>query len=284
AKAPMSSKLVLDYCRQLLSQKDKDALDNGDKHIAFWAAQKCLEHFRDKDKIRAASKAGSPKGCAASPLPTEAPPSPAPKSPAPKSRQQASGAARARPRPASRSTAIARGCKVSEQPESVIAVVEPPEDQDADPRSLAAFFEIYRTMVCRRPEDDSQGETDKEGAQAEVSQASQAATKSSMTNADSKRSLATWGEAKTVVPPLSPGLAAWQSPRNPWHWPRKGKLPPMEATVLALLQGSPPPTEVNHEEAIAAKRALNHPVIREPRRTPVRVKVPEARLGRELKR
>jgi len=39
---------------------------------------------------------------------------------------------------------------------------------------------------------------------------------------------------------LKPGLAAWQSRRNPWHLPRRGPLPSMTATVDALLGGKPP--------------------------------------------
>jgi len=46
-----------------------------------------------------------------------------------------------------------------------------------------------------------------------------------------------WGKSSTV----SPGLAAWQSRRNPWHWPRKGSLPPMGTVVQTLLDGRPPP-------------------------------------------
>jgi len=46
------------------------------------------------------------------------------------------------------------------------------------------------------------------------------------------------GSKNKAVPP---GLAAWQSRRNPWHWPRKGSLPPMNTVVETLLAGRPPP-------------------------------------------
>jgi len=66
---------------------------------------------------------------------------------------------------------------------------------------------------------------------------------------------------KTVSKILHPGLAAFQTPKNPWHWPRRGGVPPMESAVVALLKGKPPPKQASPQEALAARQELNLPVI-----------------------
>lgn len=55
---------------------------------------------------------------------------------------------------------------------------------------------------------------------------------------------------------LKPGLAVWQNSRNPWRWPRRGPLPPMPATLNALLEGKPPPVDPPPAKRTAAKAAL----------------------------
>jgi len=89
-----------------------------------------------------------------------------------------------------------------------------------------------------------------------------------------------------VGPP--PGKAAWQSRRNPWHWPRKGGLQPMEATVAALLEGRPPlvgedPTPPNYE-ALTSKPSVALPLLSQNRRPPPQLPPPvqQAVLGQPI--
>lgn len=68
---------------------------------------------------------------------------------------------------------------------------------------------------------------------------------------------------KPALAGLPPGRTAWQSRRNPWHWPRRGGLPPMEETVSTLLEGQPPPLE-----GAPTRRPLQLPRVQKPPQGP----------------
>lgn len=52
----------------------------------------------------------------------------------------------------------------------------------------------------------------------------------------------------SMLATLPAGRTAWMSRDNPWCVPRKGALPPIEATVEAMLKGAPPPVNAGRSK------------------------------------
>eukprot|EP00933_Yihiella_yeosuensis_P030809 TRINITY_DN24381_c0_g1_i1.p1 TRINITY_DN24381_c0_g1~~TRINITY_DN24381_c0_g1_i1.p1 ORF type:complete len:319 (+),score=60.27 TRINITY_DN24381_c0_g1_i1:40-957(+) len=124
----------------------------------------------------------------------------------------------------------------------------------------AALFSVYKAIVTRRQdESEEKGEScfgPQQFFDSIDSQVCNASLGAGSSHNVSAMSTDTVRMSKNGCRGLPPGLVAWQSPQNPWRWPRNGALPPMEASVLALLNGQPPPTRVSAEEAAWARQVF----------------------------
>jgi len=128
-----------------------------------------------------------------------------------------------------------------------------------DEHGITAFFDAYKAAISlnRRPDEDAQPSSmQPEELEDLLPQAQDSFAESR--RAESGHSI---DLAKSASKMMQPGLVAYQSPKNPWHWPRRGGVPPMESAVVALLKGKPPPIQASPEEALAARQELNLPVI-----------------------
>eukprot|EP00931_Biecheleriopsis_adriatica_P056746 TRINITY_DN3364_c0_g1_i3.p1 TRINITY_DN3364_c0_g1~~TRINITY_DN3364_c0_g1_i3.p1 ORF type:complete len:557 (+),score=102.39 TRINITY_DN3364_c0_g1_i3:38-1672(+) len=142
-----------------------------------------------------------------------------------------------------------------------------------DDTGMFAYFDVYRSMVCRRQDLESSSQSCDHQSQEQsqvVSQSQSVADFQEDKDSPRERSLSpppgatrplAADAAKNAHHRLAPGLVAWRSPQNPWHWPRRGGVPPMEASVVALLHGKPPPRSVTKKAAEEARRELFLPVV-----------------------
>jgi len=127
-----------------------------------------------------------------------------------------------------------------------------------DEFGITAFFDMYKTTVSpnRRPDDERRtGRPPAEDSEVQMSRVE------SFGESRRDEPVHSIDLTKTVSKMLHPGFAAFSTPKNPWHWPRRGGVPPMESAVVALLKGMPPPKQASPQEALAARQELNLPVI-----------------------
>lgn len=148
----------------------------------------------------------------------------------------------------------------------------PDFSQDVDVKGVAALCGVYTSLVCRRPPEDkclqfAQNST-------ELAMPSIMSTELKQNQSLSEQPSTSLRAGMSMEEPnnfsrcLPPGLAAFASRDNPWHWPRNGGVPPMDVAVVALLDGQPPPTKVSPEQTLAARQALRLPVVRKARDVP----------------
>eukprot|EP00930_Biecheleria_cincta_P059014 TRINITY_DN4477_c0_g1_i4.p1 TRINITY_DN4477_c0_g1~~TRINITY_DN4477_c0_g1_i4.p1 ORF type:complete len:945 (+),score=174.40 TRINITY_DN4477_c0_g1_i4:95-2929(+) len=130
----------------------------------------------------------------------------------------------------------------------------PDFSQDVDTNGVAALYGVYTALVCSRRLEDQRWPIPQNN------------TGPAMNSTTSWRSGMSTVASKHCS--VSPGLAAFASRTNPWHWPRDGGIPPMDRAVVALLEGQPPPTKVSPEQTLAARQALRLPVVRKTLETP----------------
>lgn len=194
------------------------------------------------------------------------------------------------PSPSSRLSSASKASKASKACEDMLEEIEREYMEVAggsrsilDDHGMLAYFDVYRTMVSRRPDVESSSQGSFHQSQQSWMERSQGAFRRS--NGDWQEQIlaestednqhqgdaleshlarpAAADAAKNVntYSTLAPGLMSWKSPQNPWHWPRKGGMPSMEASVVALLHGKPPPKSVSKKAAEEARRELLLPVV-----------------------